>query len=279
VIQNLDINRVFLRADARRPDEGNIRRLMESISAVGFINPLRVRPARKLVLGVEDDAFEVIAGAHRLRASCKLGLETVPCVVVSDDDLHAELAMIDENLCRAELSAAERAGQLARRKAIYLELHPETRHGGDRISEQVAKLATCSFNEATASATGISERAVRRDAERGEKVCNEALSLLKGTDLDTGSYLDKLKKIQSPEEQISTVQRALANRDRHRQRERQQRADVKQRAAREIAEILLENVHADALDIIQRNLAVTDAKSILMALSNLAAAPVMEAAE
>lgn len=36
------------------------------------------------------------AGAHRLRAARKIGLETVPCVVVDDDDLHAELAMIDE---------------------------------------------------------------------------------------------------------------------------------------------------------------------------------------
>lgn len=42
--------------------------------------------------------------------------------------------MIDENLCRAEMSPAKRASQTARRKAIYIELHPETSHGGDRRS-------------------------------------------------------------------------------------------------------------------------------------------------
>jgi hypothetical protein len=45
---------------------------------------------------------------------------------VVGDYLHAELAMIDENLCRVELSPSDRARQTARRKAIYLELHPET---------------------------------------------------------------------------------------------------------------------------------------------------------
>lgn len=86
-------------------------------------------------------------------------------------DLRAELAMIDENLCRAELSPSERAAQTARRKAIYLELHPETGHGkaspnkDDNLS---------SFAAATAEATGKNERTVQRDAERGEKVCDEA---------------------------------------------------------------------------------------------------------
>lgn len=287
MIEQIDINRVFVREDARKTDEAAVRGLIDSIREVGIINPLRVRSARRMVNGVEDDAYEVTAGAHRLRAARKLGMETVPCLVVNDDDLHAELAMIDENLCRADLSPAERAKQTARRKAIYIELHPETRHGENQYTRSGE---VChSFADATADATGKAARTIRQDAERGEKVCDEALSLIKGTDLDTGSYLDKLKKIQSPEEQVATVQRALANRDRQRQRERQERdeqrrqtklqADVKQRAAREIAEILLENVHADALDVIQRNLAVTDAKSILVALSNLVAAPAMEAAE
>lgn len=66
--------------------------------------------------------------------------------------------MIDENLCRNELSPAERASQTARRKAIYLELHPETAHGGDRKSDQVDNLSTRSFAEETASATGKDER-------------------------------------------------------------------------------------------------------------------------
>jgi hypothetical protein len=42
-----------------------------------------------------------------------------------------ELSMINENLCRNERLAAERATQTARRKVIYEELHPETKHGAN----------------------------------------------------------------------------------------------------------------------------------------------------
>lgn len=81
-------------------------------------------------------------------------------------------AMIDENLCRAELSPAERATQTARRKAIYLELHPETGHGKASPAKD-DKLS--SFASSTADAISKTERTVQRDAERGEKVCEEAL--------------------------------------------------------------------------------------------------------
>lgn len=74
----------------------------------------------------------------------------------------------------------DRAQQTARRKAIYLELHPETAHGGDRKSDQVANLATRSFDKETAAVSGQSERVVRRDAERGEKVIPEVLEMIKG---------------------------------------------------------------------------------------------------
>ena len=68
------------------------------------------------------------------------------CHVVTDDDLHAELAMIDENLCRAELSPAERAKQTARRKAIYLIWHPETDQGlaRDRLDNLSTRRPTAS---------------------------------------------------------------------------------------------------------------------------------------
>ena len=55
----------------------------------------------------------------------------------------ALLAEIDENLCRAELSAAERALHLAARKRLYEALHPQTKMAviADRVI-QLAKMAT-----------------------------------------------------------------------------------------------------------------------------------------
>lgn len=120
--------------------------------------------------------WEIIAGVHRLMACRQLGLVEIEAHVSDDDDLHAELAMIDENLCRAELSPSDRAKQTARRKAIYLELHPETAkeafHGNQHVAAD--NLSVASFAVETAKAIGKDERSVRRDAERGEKVRHPA---------------------------------------------------------------------------------------------------------
>lgn len=200
----LPIEKISARADARAIDQNTVSGLADSIASVGLINPIRVR--------VAGDGWEVVAGVHRLAAVTSLGLVEIEATIVTDDDLHAELAMIDENLCRAELSPSDRARQTARRKAIYLELHPETAAG---VAGAIAKysatdsLSTASFAAETAIATGKDERTVRRDAERGEKVIDEALHLIRGTPLDTGTYLDKIKKL-LPNDQIHAVKRDLA---------------------------------------------------------------------
>lgn len=287
--QDIQLSHIFTRKDARAVDDAAMRRLADSIAEIGIINPLRVRPARRNVDGVEADAYEVTAGAHRLRAARKVGLTVAPCIVVDDDDLHAELAMIDENLMRAELGAADRAAQIARRKAIYEELHPETTHGaignGREKIRQVGDSTSDRFTADTAKATGKSERSIQREAERGEKVTEQALMLVRGTELDTGSYLDRLKKVDA-DKQIETVQRALKGIAEREANERacsdakrsQARidADVKQRAARMIAEIIVENIHADALDGLRANLAATTNKHILTELANLLGASIMD---
>src|SRR5687768_6846494 len=118
MLQDLPTDQIARRLDARVINADAVAGLVDSIGTVGLINPIRVRAA--------GEGWEVIAGAHRLEACKQLGLVDIACDVVTDDDLHAELAMIDENLCRAELTPSDRASQTARRKAIYIELHPDT---------------------------------------------------------------------------------------------------------------------------------------------------------
>ena len=202
--RELPIDQIDMRSDARAIDEAAIASLVESIGNVGLINPIRVRS----VAG----RWEVIAGAHRLAACRRLGLVEIESIIVDDDDLHAELAMIDENLCRSELSPADRAKHTARRKAIYLELHPETGHGGYHYepSRQVGDLPdTERFTVNTAKATGQSERAVQRDAQRGKAIVPAVLDFITGTPLDTGVYLDKLRKARSAD-QMTMAKRDLA---------------------------------------------------------------------
>ena len=78
--------------------------------------------------------------------------------------------------------------------------------GGGHQSRQVGDSAR--FTQATAKVIGLSERVVQRDAERGERVVPDVLAKVEGTKLDTGAYLDGLKKL-PPEQQRVKVDRAL----------------------------------------------------------------------
>lgn len=214
-IKHLPIELLHRRADARPLNDAVLAGLSESIETIGLVNPIRVRKS--------GAGYEVIAGSHRFAACDLADMREIPCIVVKDDDLHAEMAMIDENLCRAELSPSDRARQTARRKAIYLQLHPETAHGANLEGAGVAKSATPetpAFAKTTAAVTGQSERTVRLDAERGEKVIEEVLAMIRDTKLDTGTYLDKLKKM-PPNEQVHAAKRDLAHlREQERERAR-----------------------------------------------------------
>lgn len=202
------------RRDARAIDRDNVEGLKASIRDVGLLSPVVVRHA-------EGGDYELIAGNHRFIAVQELGEPDILAIDLADlDDLHAELAMIDENLRRSDPSPAERSAQVARRKEIYERLHPETKNGatgnGREKLRQVGEATfphenkpVDRFTSETARVTGRSERAVQRDAERGEKIVAEALDLIRETRLDTGIYLDKLKRLPA-EQQVAQVKRDLA---------------------------------------------------------------------
>lgn len=234
----LPINRISLRADARPIIQDTITGLVDSIAEVGLINPIRVR--------VSGEGWEVIAGAHRLEACKMLGLIEIAADVVEADDAHAELAMIDENLCRAELSPSDRARHTARRKVIYETMHPETERGANSgPNGQFVHTETESFVRQTSQATGKDERSVRRDAERGEKILPEVLDLIRGTALDTGAYMDKLKAMPGSQ------QFAAADRDVRIERSKERADTSKAKALQDAAKVRRKAVQAAAKIIVQ----------------------------
>lgn len=90
-------------------------------------------------------------------------------------------------------SASQEASAIFRRKAIYEELHPETKHGGNAGGPcgQFVHTAKADFASATADATGKDERTVRRAVARGEALGDD-LGAVTGTSLDKGVELDAL---------------------------------------------------------------------------------------
>ncbi len=99
----------FLRPNPRNPrkyfDEAYLDELTDSIRERGLIQPIVVRPVRGT-----PDAYEIIAGERRWRASQRAGLHDVPIHLIdADDKMALELAIV-ENIQRADLNAIEEAG-------------------------------------------------------------------------------------------------------------------------------------------------------------------------
>lgn len=266
----------------RDTDPRQVAALAESIKEVGLLNPITVYRREIIRHGQKVDGYGLIAGAHRLEACKSLGWSEVPVLVADLGDQERIIAECDENLCGSKLSAADVAMFTAKRKEAYIALHPETEHGGDRVSDQVAKSATCSFADDTANKTGQSARKVRSDAERGEKVTPAALAMVRGTKLDTGVYLDKLKAI-GPDSQCEKVQRDLDALAMPKPKQSSQvhslskiDADVKSRAATEVAEIIAEHIPGECWDAVKANLYSAGARNIADALTNITGSSIMD---
>jgi ParB family chromosome partitioning protein len=82
-------------------DEDALEELSASITALGLLQPLLVRP--------NGTRFELIAGERRLRAARSAGLEEVPVVVAETDDRGSLERAIVENIHRADLDPIEEA--------------------------------------------------------------------------------------------------------------------------------------------------------------------------
>jgi ParB family chromosome partitioning protein len=141
----------------RALDPDAVERLKQSIVAVGLQHPITVAK--------RDDTYILVAGGHRDAAARQLGWERIPANVVDLDPLQIELLEIDENLMRSELSTAQRDSAITRRKAIYEQLHPESKHGNPGVSRKVGdkgeRSTTERFTKATADAMGVSESTIQ----------------------------------------------------------------------------------------------------------------------
>jgi len=190
-------------ARKRELNEARVRSLADSIKDVGLLNPISVTPSEVLV-----------AGWHRLEACRLLGWEAIPSKRVDLDDLHRELAEIDENLVRYELSTLDRAEQLQRRMEIYEALHPETKHGGDRRSDSKVRnppLETPAFAEDTAAKTGRSARVIREEVQIANDLDEGTKRIVRGTTVaDRKSELLELAREEEPEKQRESARKLVS---------------------------------------------------------------------
>ena len=133
----IPINEITVSPGRREALPGDVKELADSILELGLINPVMV-----------DQSYTLIAGLHRLEAMKLLGRTEIECTVSDLAGLQAELAEIDENFIRKDLSDAEFRELLLRRKEIYESLHPETKatyDGGEFRGNQHQKVVGENF--------------------------------------------------------------------------------------------------------------------------------------
>ena len=173
--------------------------LAQSMEVIGLQFPIHV-------YAPNDETCELVAGLHRLEAARKLGWEEIDCFFLDADDITRELWEIDENLIRAELTPAQEAKHLERRKELWklrktaeqsgtiCSTLPETGRGNEQFAADTAK------------ATGQSKQDINRKVSRAKKIAPDVLGALTGTDMDLGVELDAIRNL-THDEQRQALQR------------------------------------------------------------------------
>lgn len=176
------IGKIQIKEGRRSLDAGHVKELADSIRELGLLNPLTTI----------DRDYVLIAGLHRLEAVKALGWEDVECTVSSLEGLAAELAEIDENIVRSDISTLEYGEILLRRKEIYETLHPETKEGiaqaismnrtlGNNVSDKMS-VTSKSFVQDTAEKLGVVPRTIERQIQTAKNLTAETKEIIKKSD-------------------------------------------------------------------------------------------------
>ncbi len=200
----VQISEIKVSPERREARTEAVRELADSISEIGLLNPITVDCERVL-----------IAGLHRLEAAKLLGWTEIECTVSGLEGLQAELAEIDENFVRADLSPIDYGDLLLRRKVIYEMLHPETKNGGDRRSENFRTKnfrsdSVKSFAQDTADKLRVTPRTVELQVQMAKNLTPEAKAVIKETDTKiTKTDAMKLSRL-APEQQREAASQLVA---------------------------------------------------------------------
>lgn len=128
--RRIAIEDIFVGDRLRRVAPERVAALAQSIKDIGLMTPISVRDVAGPIKIDGEDVWEVpvlVAGYHRLEAAKSLGWSEIECLIVSENDIDAQLWEISENLHRSELTAIERSEMTAKYAALV----------GQRVSAQV----------------------------------------------------------------------------------------------------------------------------------------------
>ena len=129
-INEIELSKISVNPNQPRRefDPTALQELADSIAEIGIIQPITLRK-------MSEDAYQIIAGERRYRASIKAGLKTIPAYIrTADDENVMEMALI-ENIQREDLNSLEIA-------LAYQHLLEQYNLTQERLSERIGKNRT-----------------------------------------------------------------------------------------------------------------------------------------
>lgn len=181
----------------------DVKDLADSIKELSLLNPITI-----------DQNHTLIAGRHRLEAAKSLGWTEIECHISDLQGLKAELAEIDENFVRRNLSTIEYGDLLLRRKEIFEILHPESiarnicgHISNYKSSSDKMSLEDSSFAQDTADKLGISKRTVERQIQTAKNLSPVAKEIIRDSDAKvTKTDALKLSRLEPDQQEQAATQ-------------------------------------------------------------------------
>mgnify|MGYP003387770201 CR=1 FL=1 len=133
--QKLFISHIIANEDQPRKhfDEASLKELAASIKQYGILQPLVVTP--------QNDKYIIVAGERRYRAAKLAGLDSVPALVRTSEELERLEIGLVENVQRVDLSPLEQAVSIAK-------LHEQFNMSYDQIAKRLGKASVTVQNTA-----------------------------------------------------------------------------------------------------------------------------------
>ncbi|MEN6337077.1 MAG: DNA modification methylase, partial [Phycisphaerales bacterium] len=195
------IEEIVIPDNARGHDDDSVAEMAQSLQELGQLAPILITP-----VGLRD-------GALRLAAAKLLGWDEIDVKLIDLGDLRNELAGIDANLIRVELSDLDRGWALLRRQEIYELLYPETKYGTPermrkvRRGEAVSSYQPC-FTSDAAAKMGCEPRTVQKWVQTAKGLADVRDLLRKSSSPLKQGDLEKLSRCPEDEKRQIAVKLA-----------------------------------------------------------------------
>jgi len=184
---NIKINDIVINSRKRKLNENKVKELAESMKLIGQLEPITVTSGNVL-----------LAGLHRVEAAKILGWDEIKAELFEGNELECELAEIDENLMRNDLTVLEQGEHLARRQELIGYKQGDNRFTIDR-GETVSPLKTTAE---IAHHIGLTERSAQQRIQAARNIVPEVKDAIRDTEIaNSTTQLLELARL-SPDKQI-----------------------------------------------------------------------------